>query len=92
MADEWDISVLNNSFIASVWSGWTIAGTGDFNGDRRLDILWRDNTGDVSIWLMEGTTVLRVQIHGKCRGSEGAIKIGNKRCRRRCLYDVVHMR
>jgi hypothetical protein len=35
-----------------------IAGLGDFNGDGKADILWRNNTtGDVSIWLMNGTSV-----------------------------------
>jgi FG-GAP-like repeat len=32
-------------------------GTGDFNGDGMADILWRDTTGDVAIWLMNGATV-----------------------------------
>jgi hypothetical protein len=36
---------------------WLVAGTGDFNGDRRGDILWRYISGDVAIWLMNGTTV-----------------------------------
>ncbi len=28
--------------------------TDDFNGDGRSDILWRDTSGDVAIWLMSG--------------------------------------
>ncbi len=31
-----------------------ISGVGDFDGDRRADILWRDASGDVAIWLMDG--------------------------------------
>src|SRR5208282_151976 len=42
----------------STASGWTIVGTGDFNGDGYGDILWRDTSGDVAIWLMNGTTIL----------------------------------
>ena len=30
---------------------WTIAGTGDFNGDGRSDVLWRNANGVVSNWL-----------------------------------------
>jgi hypothetical protein len=34
---------------------WTIAGTGDFNGDGRADILWRNQTNGLdSIWFMNG--------------------------------------
>jgi hypothetical protein len=38
---------------------WTIAGTGDFNGDHISDILWHNANGDTSIWLMttNGTQV-----------------------------------
>jgi hypothetical protein len=33
-------------------SGWQVAGTGDFNGDGRDDILWRNSvTGNVTDWL-----------------------------------------
>jgi hypothetical protein len=31
--------------------------THDFNGDGRGDILWRDNNGNLSIWLMNAATV-----------------------------------
>ena len=38
---------------------WIIAATGDFNGDGKSDILWRDNsTGTVSIWFTNGVQVL----------------------------------
>ena len=30
---------------------WTMVGTGDFNGDNRSDILWRDDKGLVTDWL-----------------------------------------
>ena len=34
-----------------VSTNWQVAGTGDFNGDGRDDILWRSNIGQVSNWL-----------------------------------------
>ena len=34
---------------------WTVAGTGDFNGDGRSEILWRHSrTGAISIWSLDG--------------------------------------
>ena len=35
---------------------WTVAGVADFNGDAKADILWRNTSGDVAMWLMNGTT------------------------------------
>ena len=39
-----------NAF-ATVPTSWTIVGTGDFNGDGRDDILWRNSNGQLSDWL-----------------------------------------
>ena len=30
---------------------WQVAGTGDFNGDGRVDVLWRNGAGTVTDWL-----------------------------------------
>ncbi len=39
-------------------TNWTIAGTGDFDGDGKSDILWRNSRpGEVAIWLMNGTSI-----------------------------------
>src|SRR6266480_3810946 len=36
-------------------SGWQVQGIGDFDGDGRADILWRNlSTGENYIWLMNG--------------------------------------
>jgi hypothetical protein len=36
---------------------WSIAGVGDFDGDGKPDILWRNGTtGENAIWLMNGVT------------------------------------
>src|SRR5262249_23410231 len=36
---------------------WTIVGTGDFDGDGKTDIVWRDTSGNLAIWLMNGAQV-----------------------------------
>jgi len=53
----------NKACTASFNSGsdlvlWNIAGTGDFNGDGKSDILWRNtSTGMVNMWLMNGSSM-----------------------------------
>lgn len=38
---------------------WKIVGAGDFNGDRKTDLVWHNqSTGQISIWLMNGTTLI----------------------------------
>ena len=37
---------------------WTIVGVGDFNGDGKADILWRHTSGTMSLWLLDGTTII----------------------------------
>jgi hypothetical protein len=38
---------------------WKIRAVGDINGDDMPDLIWRNRvTGDVSVWLMNGTTLV----------------------------------
>jgi hypothetical protein len=40
-----------------VATSWNIAGSSDFSGDGKSDILWQNSsTGQRVIWLMNGTT------------------------------------
>jgi hypothetical protein len=41
----------NTSAVTSGPSGFAVAGTGDFNGDGRVDILWRNGSGFLTDWL-----------------------------------------
>ena len=36
----------------------------DFNGDGYSDVLWRDSSGNVAVWEMNGTTVLNPNTAG----------------------------
>jgi len=36
-------------------AGWSIAGVGDFDGNGKSDILWRNTNGTNAIWFMNGT-------------------------------------
>jgi FG-GAP-like repeat len=35
-----------------------VIGTGDFNGDGMTDSVWSDNSGNTSVWLMNGAIVM----------------------------------
>ncbi len=43
-----DNGAVVNQFVPNAWK---IAGTGDFNGDGRADIVWRNVSGQLSEWL-----------------------------------------
>lgn len=43
-------------------SDWQVRGIGDFDGDAKSDIVWRNNnTGTVQIWFMNGSAIRSVQ-------------------------------
>jgi hypothetical protein len=42
----------------SLDSSWKAAGTGDFNGDGKSDILWRKDSGAAVVWQMNGAAVV----------------------------------
>jgi serralysin len=44
--------------VAKLSTDWKIAGTADFNGDGKSDILWRNDNGSVALWQMNGATMV----------------------------------
>jgi FG-GAP-like repeat/FG-GAP repeat len=50
--------VVNNNVVNTLGADWNIAGTGDFNGDGKDDILWRNtSTGSAYVYLMNGLSI-----------------------------------
>ena len=51
--------------LGTVNSNLVVQGGGDFNGDGKIDILWRDtNSGVLSIWFTNGTRVTSAAVVG----------------------------
>jgi hypothetical protein len=47
------------TYLLPVTLDWQVQGLGDFNGDGRADILWRQaSTGKTYVWLMDGAQVI----------------------------------
>ena len=49
--------VTSNGALVTPDASWSVAGVGDVDGDHKADIVWRDTSGEVSIWLMNGSTI-----------------------------------
>ena len=41
-----------------------LTATHDFNGDYKSDVLWRDTSGNVGMWLMNGSSVSKTSVLG----------------------------
>jgi hypothetical protein len=48
---EGSFAVNDANALTTVSTNWQVVGVGDFNGDGRSDILWRNDAGQVSDWL-----------------------------------------
>jgi hypothetical protein len=50
--------VSSSEVLGVVANTWSIVESGDFNGDGKDDLLWRNTaTNDVAIWFLNGTQV-----------------------------------
>ena len=65
-------------------SGWSIQGFGDFNGDGKTDVFWRNfNDGNTTTWLMNGNTILARSAYDNVPVSSGWYSGG--------IYDYYHL-
>ena len=53
---------------------WSVAGIGDFDGNGSSDILLRDTSGNVQIWLLNGTQVLSTKMLGNVSTSWSSLR------------------
>ena len=63
---EWSLSgssivssgaVMSNGVAVKLDASWSVAGVGDFNGDNKRDVLWRNTDGTLIDWNMNGSTI-----------------------------------
>jgi hypothetical protein len=57
--------VASTAFVAGpaqASTDWHVHGVGDFNGDAKDDILWRNDDGSVAVWLMNGSQIASTAI------------------------------
>jgi Ca2+-binding RTX toxin-like protein len=58
-----DDRLFGDNGVEALDANWFIAGKGDFNGDSKADIFWRNKVDNQSlVWLMDGVNVLRSRV------------------------------
>ena len=68
--------VLSQGFAGSLPTSWVIAGSGDYNGDGKSDILYRQaSSGRNFIKLMNGRTVLSQGFAGRLPASWSVVNM-----------------
>jgi hypothetical protein len=50
-------AVSSSGGLGVIPTSWSIVQTGDYNADGKSDLLWRDGSGNTSIWFMNGVEV-----------------------------------
>ena len=71
------MSILQSYVLGSTPSNWSIVGQRDFNGDGNADVLWRDNHGNVAIWLMSGSTITSSTVLGNVASNWSIVGTGD---------------
>ncbi len=54
------LAIIGSTYLYTISdTDWKIVGTGDFNGDGKVDMLWRNNTnGQNAVWYMDGVAII----------------------------------
>ncbi|MBW0005827.1 MAG: VCBS repeat-containing protein [Hyphomicrobiales bacterium] len=60
IASSQDVTLGGN--LAAPDSSWSVAGIGDFSGDGKSDILWRNTNGTLVDWTMNGSQIASSQV------------------------------
>ena len=50
-------AVTDQGAAVSLGSSWALAAVGDFNGDGKADLLWRNSSGALAEWTMNGAAI-----------------------------------
>ncbi|MBX3716708.1 MAG: VCBS repeat-containing protein [Burkholderiales bacterium] len=62
---QMDGATVGSTAFQVVGAEWQLVDTGDFNGDRKADLVWRNtNDGSVYVWMLDGTTVVSAESPG----------------------------
>lgn len=51
------------SLVGTTDPAWTYLGSGDFNGDGRVDVAWRRPDGTITVWLMAANGTIQTTIN-----------------------------
>ncbi len=61
----------DKSLFKAIAMNWELVAIGDFNGDGRDDVAWRDtNSGKVRVWLVDGFDVTDARVVGQINGAD----------------------